>query len=247
MKVLIQKFKSPRAIAMSLLLVASSAIGASQVNLPPGPGITPVITPIYPFKNVHMEHLPQSTSIRGERISGLTQFLGLHTEFFQPQLPASTSRQFSRVLLAARSGSEPTLLREWRTLIIGLSSISNSIDIESLAFIVLMEASKDADADLKTIMAETKTLNDSKKSIRETIANLNAIKLTCLPDCSRNSTVDSSIADANDKLDSLSELGDMEQLKLQLQLDKMEKMEQTMSNLLKKLHDTAESIIANHK
>ncbi|CAN5705516.1 hypothetical protein BH11BAC3_BH11BAC3_25850 [soil metagenome] len=48
-------------------------------------------------------------------------------------------------------------------------------------------------------------------------------------------------------LDSLSEMGEMESLRLQMAMDRMSKMMSTLSNLLKKISDTANTITQNLK
>lgn len=48
-------------------------------------------------------------------------------------------------------------------------------------------------------------------------------------------------------LDSMSEMGEMESLCLQSAMDRMSKTNSTISNLLKKIHDTQQSIIQNLK
>jgi len=48
-------------------------------------------------------------------------------------------------------------------------------------------------------------------------------------------------------LDSLSEMGEMESLRLQMAMDRMSKMMTALSNILKKLNDTASSIAENLK
>jgi hypothetical protein len=48
-------------------------------------------------------------------------------------------------------------------------------------------------------------------------------------------------------LDSMSEMGEMESLRLQMAMDRMSKMLSTLSNLLKKISDTAEQISQNLK
>ena len=45
----------------------------------------------------------------------------------------------------------------------------------------------------------------------------------------------------------MSEMGEMESLRLQMAMDRMSKMMSTLSNLLKKMSDTAESITQNLK
>jgi hypothetical protein len=50
-----------------------------------------------------------------------------------------------------------------------------------------------------------------------------------------------------DKLDSMSEMGEMESLRLQMAMDRMSKMMSTLSNVLKQINDTASSITQNLK
>ena len=55
------------------------------------------------------------------------------------------------------------------------------------------------------------------------------------------------VEDMKGKLDSLSEMGEMESLRLQMAMDRHSKMMSTLSNMLKKSSDTAQSIIQNIK
>lgn len=48
-------------------------------------------------------------------------------------------------------------------------------------------------------------------------------------------------------LDSMSEMGEMESLRLQMAMDRMSKMMSTLSSLLKKISDTSQSITQNIK
>ena len=50
-----------------------------------------------------------------------------------------------------------------------------------------------------------------------------------------------------DRLDSLSELGEIESLRLQMAMDRLSKFMQTLSNILKKMSDTDSEIIQNLK
>ena len=59
--------------------------------------------------------------------------------------------------------------------------------------------------------------------------------------------IDSAIDGAKSDLDSTSEMGEMESLRLQMAMDRMSKMTSTLSNLLKKVSDTEERITANLK
>ena len=51
----------------------------------------------------------------------------------------------------------------------------------------------------------------------------------------------------NNTLDSMSEMGEMESLRLQMAMDRLSKMMSTLSNLLKKISDTSSAITQNIK
>lgn len=52
---------------------------------------------------------------------------------------------------------------------------------------------------------------------------------------------------AKNKLDSMSEMGEMESLRLQMAMDRLSKLMSTLSNLLKKASETASGITQNIK
>ena len=54
-------------------------------------------------------------------------------------------------------------------------------------------------------------------------------------------------AELKNDLDSMSEMGEMESLRLQMAMDRLSKMMSTLSNLLKKVSDAADSIVQNLK
>jgi uncharacterized protein YukE len=55
------------------------------------------------------------------------------------------------------------------------------------------------------------------------------------------------ISKIKNDLDSMSELGEMESLRLQMAMDRLSKLMTTLSNLLKKISDTANEITQNIK
>jgi putative addiction module CopG family antidote len=61
------------------------------------------------------------------------------------------------------------------------------------------------------------------------------------------STLQSIRDDLKDKLDSLSEMGEMESLRLQMAMDRYSKFMSTLSNIMKRMSDTSQSIIQNMK
>lgn len=164
------------------------------------------------------------------------------------------------------------------------------MDIEALVFIVLMQAARDAQEDLKEIMNEMKAQNAAKKQLRELMRKVKCDKANStdqmrpefgqsgmgserayyhvlLPvydpcaqggvkfvetDLHKGRITDISILeticdDLRDKLDSLSELGQLESLRLQMLMDRRSKALSTLSNLLKKISDTSQSITQNLK
>ena len=48
-------------------------------------------------------------------------------------------------------------------------------------------------------------------------------------------------------IDSMSEMGEMDSLRLQMAIDRMSKMMSTLSNILKKMSDTAGAMVQNIK
>ncbi len=178
-------------------------------------------------------------------------------------------------------------------------------DIEALAFLVLMEAAKSAQEDLKSVMASVKAINNAKAKQREILDRLNKLsaKMAGKPENEKiesyidtynnpasgrnnfsradynfrlarsldslikrdqlnlnwklssylldNTTtkgdVDVMVDKAKSDLDSMSEMGEMESLRLQMAMDRLSKMFSTLSNLLKKASDTAQSITQNLK
>jgi len=59
--------------------------------------------------------------------------------------------------------------------------------------------------------------------------------------------MDATIDKMKDDLDSMSEMGETESLRLQMAVDRLSKMMSTLSNMLKKIGDTSQSITQNLK
>jgi glycine cleavage system H lipoate-binding protein len=158
-------------------------------------------------------------------------------------------------------------------------------DIEAVVFIVLMEASKAAEDDLKTIMGEVKAINNSKQALRDTLNDVNrevagpdksSPSAPCnTPLCrslsARLSQIEAQAPasqkgprlqvranptfadlkvvqnDIKSKLDSMSEMGETESLRLQMVMDRRSRFLDALSNLMKKTSDTSDSVIRNIK
>ncbi|MFN8290482.1 MAG: hypothetical protein U0U70_09505 [Chitinophagaceae bacterium] len=160
-------------------------------------------------------------------------------------------------------------------------------DIEALVFLVLMQASKSAQEDLKAIMAQVKAINNAKakqRQVMETLKQRQAAvaskrtgetgsnwppkdfekeirradslnRLTGLKFAgqSRYTTpgtkaeLDNMVDTMKRDLDSLNEMGEMESLRLQMAMDRLSKLMSTLSNIMKKISKTQDTIIQNLK
>jgi uncharacterized protein YukE len=59
--------------------------------------------------------------------------------------------------------------------------------------------------------------------------------------------IDNLVDKMKSDLDSMSEMGEMESLRLQMAMDRLNKMMSTLSNILKKISDTGQQITQNIK
>jgi monoamine oxidase len=117
----------------------------------------------------------------------------------------------------------------------------NVNDIEALAFLVLMEASKSSQEDLKSIMATTKEINKEKQSFRNTEQ-----VSTARTDTSQKA-INSRITTLKIKKDSVNDMNEMTQLRLQMTMDRKNKVMTALSNIMKRISGTQDQIISNLK
>ena len=181
-------------------------------------------------------------------------------------------------------------LMEEKERVFGTLGSFDGSDIETMAFIVMMQAARDAQEDLKEIMNEMKAQNAAKKKLRELMRKVKCDKanssdqmrlefgqsgmgserayhhvlLPVYDPCAKDgvkfvetdlykgritdvSILETISDDLRDKLDSLSELGEMESLRIQMYMDRYSKFMTTLSNIMKKMSETSQSIIQNMK
>jgi hypothetical protein len=157
-------------------------------------------------------------------------------------------------------------------------------DISSIMFLVMAQATQDADQDLKEMMSQMQATSDSKKKLREeqdqlkqdlaathdkmtkechtsacktlpaelkqlsvaTAASPHPVRLVA-PQKLTYGDVQQMISQIQNEKDSLDEMSEQEQLKLQMYMDRRSKAEAALSNLMKKMNDTHMSIIQNLK
>ncbi len=138
-------------------------------------------------------------------------------------------------------------------------------DIETLILLVMTEAAQDAEKDLKAAMAEMKATNEKKAAQREAANKLKreetgikaaarqeytrpaTTNLQVRPGLVKRQSVNQSVEDAKAKLDSKNEMGETESLRMQMAMDRLSKLEATLSNLLKKVSETQSNIVNNLK
>jgi Asp-tRNA(Asn)/Glu-tRNA(Gln) amidotransferase C subunit len=219
------------------------------------------------------------------------------TTFAQNSFPAGSEKLFNDVMKSinsrhsnwvkakARDVNEKDLqekdIRSMVTQYAVLGNISNA-DIEALCFLVLMQAAKSAQEDLKSIMAKVKAINNAKTEQRANLVKAqkaqenNSMTVTRYDSLrylsARNiqlakaqgsgtvkfrtsgnktsitrSEIDALVDQMKNDLDSMSEMGEMESLRLQMSMDRMSKLMSTLSNILKKISKTAEEITQNLK
>ena len=122
----------------------------------------------------------------------------------------------------------------------------------AVAYTVLVEASPPAQEDVRAVIDKVKEINQAKQAFRKR-------KAPALPDeldleATFHLTATFYAMQLMNELEELlaglegkSDLGEMESLRLQMAMDRLSKTMSTLSNLLKKISDTASQITQNIK
>jgi Arc/MetJ-type ribon-helix-helix transcriptional regulator len=155
--------------------------------------------------------------------------------------------------------------------IIGRAGLSG-MDVSEAAFLVLVSAAKDMDDDIKMIMAEVKATTAAKAKLREAIRELNRmiseemgkhessrdIEMGKVSEPSRPpiqvrsgvqcaESLASVASGLQEHLDDMSELSEMASLRLQMLIDRHSKFIEALSNLMKKIATTQDTLVQNLK
>lgn len=121
--------------------------------------------------------------------------------------------------------------------------------------IAVVEAAESAQEDVKAVMASVKAINQEKAALRAALAARQKLagrpcpKLDCVTVTSdfTRADLDALVDKTKGDLDKLSELSEMQQIRLQMAMDRQSKMAQALSNILKKISDTSSGIVKNMK
>jgi hypothetical protein len=174
----------------------------------------------------------------------------------------------------------------------GLGLSTAGTDVAELAFVVLMEATRDADQDLRDIMAGIRAVTQAKAQLRNLIAKVQrdvaanigasdgqlSFGAGGLGDEQSYHDAPVAVADAQSggvrdvptdlspgdpvtteaqlvairddlqgQLDSMNEMSEMTSMRLQMAMDRRSKFVETLSNIMKKIDSTQETIVQNLK
>jgi hypothetical protein len=97
-----------------------------------------------------------------------------------------------------------------------------------------------------TLQGRKQRLVTDSRALLEQAERLNA-NYAPAPGKPSKAEIDASIDQMKSDLDSMSEMGETESLRLQMAMDRLSKMMSTLSNLLKKASDTDQGIVQNIK
>jgi len=118
----------------------------------------------------------------------------------------------------------------------------------ALAFIVMMDASKSAEADLQSIMAGVKQIDQAKAQQRRLAGTVDKQASGAADPCGGNRPCGPTAGIArNGAKDSADDLSQQDQLALQQAQDRKTQADQTLSNLMKKASDVDAGIVGNLK
>jgi hypothetical protein len=126
---------------------------------------------------------------------------------------------------------------------------TDSADVDALAYVVMMQASRSAQEDLRAVMDQVKAINAAKKRWRDRARPQVAdeVDLDAVFQLVTTLYVKQVQAELNRQLDDMSEMGELESLRLQMALDRLAKLMSTLSNVMKKVSDTTSQITQNLK
>lgn len=131
------------------------------------------------------------------------------------------------------------------------SNLSN-VDVATLALLVMQATATDNEADLKIIMADMEKNRQKKDALRKEEDNLKAAQ-SKLKDslknkmAAENARLASRSAAIKKETDTLDDMNQQQQLKLQQLMDKKSQLEQAISNLMKAQGDTQNELSKNLK
>jgi hypothetical protein len=128
-------------------------------------------------------------------------------------------------------------------------------DVDAIAFLVMMQATRDADRDLKAIAGETRAMNESRRKLREKTAQQEPARTpagqgpSAMAKGGPTAPVKAVTAPENTvrNLDSMNEMDEMTSMRLQMAMDRKGQFVSMLSNIMKKASDTQNAMVQNLK
>ncbi|MFN8369664.1 MAG: hypothetical protein U0T83_03460 [Bacteriovoracaceae bacterium] len=232
----------------ALILIIFSLILNTQTSFANPIRITPIFRPIviYPqFKNIRYLQLDRKLSLKDYLV-----YPQLGDESEIRNLNDQQKQLLGIFINDVRSNGENFNPINLSNLIYILGSSTNSFSIDDLCIYVLMQTTLENEIELRLLIAEVKNYNEKKESLRKHSESLFKIKRKCneAPCTPQTLTkINNEIQKAKNELDSINELNEESQLRLQMYMDKLTKASSIASNILKKISETSSSIIGNIK
>jgi hypothetical protein len=248
---------------LALFSVSSFADNGNR----PGPIVRPVPPvnnrPVAPAPNVPIRAVPMKPEFKNVRLRGTAQRVNYTPiefltepsarEDFDPQdLSPVSQRLLQSVRRDIMINRDNFNVKTYEAFIKNLRNESTEVDIEALIALIMMDIAKSQSEELRDMLAEMKKTNEAKKAMREKAQALDGALTKCALNpavCQMRSKadLDAAVDKAKENLDSLNEMGELESLRLQMAMQRMTKLAETLSNILKKMSDTAQSIVQNIK
>jgi hypothetical protein len=125
-------------------------------------------------------------------------------------------------------------------------------DIGAMAFLVLLQAANSAQEDLRAAMEQVKAITAARKGFRDKARSplpdeVDAEAAFHLVAMLYAKQLQAELGELLQKVKAAGELSEIDQLRLQMAMDRTAKMMSTLSNILKKISDTASQITQNLK
>lgn len=157
----------------------------------------------------------------------------------KPKIAMAARILAARVSAPVAKGAKPVDPRAAAALTVadahnfGLTTTAGA-DIEALIELVVMQAAKDADEDLRAQLEAMQKTNQRKAALRKALEASKADE-------------EALRKKLEGELDSLDDLSQADMMKIQAYQERQSKLEEALSNLMKKKTDTAAAIIQNLK
>jgi hypothetical protein len=230
---------------LTSILIAAILTTATATVMADGPAPPAAGAPSTPsgFAAIERQHAALFAPMRADtrsKVQGAARALIFDMAGDQQRMQAHKGKPFVPMDLAAATRAQVAKAQSF-----GIAAATGA-DIEALITIVMMQAAQDADADLRAQMAAMRAANKAKEAFRQGQVAV-AAALAAEKAQLRKSDADEITERAKQGLDSLSELGETESLRLQMAMDRLSKLMDTLSNLLKKNSDAAQGIVKNMK